>query len=229
MARAFRPRLWPSIATIVMLLLTCGLGAWQMQRLQWKEALLATINQRIHEDPVDIASFRDAEEGNYHPVTVHGVFQNNQAFYLLALSQAGEGGYHVLTPFRLDDGMLLLVDRGWVPYSRRDSFSKIEGRVFLSGILRMPEFPYFSSANDAVQDNWYNVDVTAMGRVAGDVFLPYYVEAETMPTPEFFPVGGQTRVDLPNNHFGYAITWFGLAFILAVIYLLSSFVKADSD
>ena len=59
-----------------------------------------------------------------------------------------------------------------------------------------------------------------MGRAAGVSVLPFYIDAGPASNPGGYPLGGQTNTELPNNHLQYAITWYSLAGVLVVIYLL---------
>ena len=209
-----------------MLPLLIGLGSWQVERLHWKEELVATIIARIHQDPVDIASLA-VDEADYHPATGSGTFLNDKSFYLLAISLTGEGGYHVLTPLHLEDGQFLLVDRGWIPYDMRGkNYARPSDVVRIAGVARIPQYHRIRSQNDPEGNNWYQIDMDMMATRAGvPAFLPYILEADAAPNEGGYPVGGQTRLTLPNNHLSYAVTWYGLALVLIVIYSLSSYRK----
>jgi len=226
--RRFHFRVGPTLATAVMLVLMIGLGTWQVQRLHWKENLIQTINERIHTAPIDVATVEG--DADYRPAKVSGLFQHDHTLYLLALSKTGEGGYHILTPLELDDGRSLLVDRGWVPYDHKDNFFRPIGPVILTGVLRLPEHSWVQPHNDPPQNNWYGIDLIAMAKATNvPAFLPYVLELDATPNMGGYPLGGQTRVTLPNNHFGYALTWYGLALILLIIFGVSSYRKDSAD
>jgi surfeit locus 1 family protein len=134
----------------------------------------------------------------------------------------------VMTPLRLDDGDVVLVERGWVPPEKRDAGARPQGNppgeVAVDGLLRLPppaKPSWFVPANDPAEGQWFWIDLPAMARAAGvPEALPFYVEAGPAPNPGGLPVGGQTRTELPNDHLQYAITWFSLAGALAVIYVI---------
>ncbi len=213
-----------------MLPILIGLGSWQIQRLHWKEGLIATIDARIHREPTDIVSLPPAE-ADYRPATARGIFQNDKSFYLLAISLTGEGGYHILTPLQLEDGRYLLVDRGWISYAMRDKdFSRPSGAVTVHGVARVPEHHRIQSQNDAIHNNWYQIDLSVMAQqISIPAFLPYILEADSNPNEGGYPIGGQTRIELPNNHLSYAVTWYGLALVLVIIYVVSSYRKDVAD
>jgi surfeit locus 1 family protein len=223
-------RLWPTVITVLLLTVLVGLGTWQVKRLEWKEGLIAAMDHRMREEPIEVAALPEAEDETYRAAVARGTFLHEQSFYQLAISLGGEGGYHVLTPLRLEDGRFLLVDRGWVPYGRRQDYDRPMGLVSLAGILRRPEHHWSQPVNDPVKNYWYVPDLSAMAKVAGvPAFLPYVLEVDARPNPGGYPIGGQTRIELPNNHLGYALTWYGLALALLVIYSLSVWRKGSAD
>jgi surfeit locus 1 family protein len=208
-----------ALPAALMFVLLLGLGTWQVERLQWKENLIATINARAHEAPVDVLSLTKTQDLTYLPAKASGAFLNDHAFYLLALSLKGEGGYHILTPLKLEDDRIMLVDRGWVPYDHKTNYLEPSGLVSITGVLRAPEHHMFQTPNDPAHNNWYGIDLAAMSQAAGiPFFFPYVLEIDASPEKGSYPIGGQTRVTLPNNHFGYALTWYALALIWLVIY-----------
>src|ERR1700722_5113879 len=101
----FTFRLIPTFATLVMLTVLIGLGSWQVERLHWKENLIATIHDRMAKSPVDVRSIAgDGGDSEYLPLKATGRFLNDKAMYMNAISLTGEGGYHVLVPMRLKNG-----------------------------------------------------------------------------------------------------------------------------
>ena len=91
----------------------------------------------------------------------------------------------------------------------------------VGGILRRPHHAWNQPANDPERNDWYGIDLEAMARQAGiREFSSLVLEADATPNPGLYPVGGQTRLSLPNNHLGYALTWYGLALALLVIHRL---------
>jgi surfeit locus 1 family protein len=206
-----------------------GLGTWQIQRLHWKEGLTAERDAAISAPPVPLPRSATAAAAlDFHRVEAQGQFLHEHEFYLNATERrSGRGGYLVLTPMQLKDGGIVLVERGWVPPERRNPATRAAGNpagaVSVDGLLRLPPGKpgWFVPANDPARNQWFYVDLLAMARAAGlEGVLPFYVEAGPAPNPGGLPLGGQADTELVNNHLQYAITWFSLAGILAVIYLL---------
>ena len=221
---SFTLRLWPTCLSLLMILILLGLGTWQVKRLVWKEQLVATIAERSKAQPQDVTSIRDMSDVDYRHAEASGVFENDKELYLSSISLNGEGGYHVLTPLDLPNGNTLLVDRGFIPYDKRDPKTRSDGEtigpVTVLGLLRRPIHKWFEPQNDPSKNNWYGIDIDAMAKQAGLTnVLPFVLEADAKENPGGYPVGGQTHISLPNNHLGYALTWYGLALALFVMYL----------
>jgi surfeit locus 1 family protein len=209
-----------------------GLGVWQLQRLQWKEGLIAQIEVRVKAEPVSlkeaVARVHAGEDVSYLRVRAEGKFDNAKELYLFAVSD-GTPGWHVITPLATPDGEMVLVDRGFVPDALKDPAARPQGElsdaVTMTALARPPETQgLFVPDNEIEQNRWFWRDLKAMtetmfGEGAKDV-APFFLEAEKSDIPGGWPRGGETRLDLPNNHLQYAITWFLLALCLVVIYVI---------
>ncbi len=210
------------IAAAPAVLVLVGLGTWQLQRLQWKTELLDTIHEQMAAPPLDLVAIdpRNLDALAWRRVTIKGAFDHGKEMILLARTRNKQAGAHVVTPFRADDGRWLLVNRGWVPRAYEDPARRAQGQVAgalsLDGVTRVPPRPG-GFTPDNVPGQWYWIDIPAMAAAAGVALLPFVVEAGPGDNPGGLPIGGQTRVDIPNDHLGYAFTWFSLAAILIVI------------
>ena len=223
----FRPTLWPTVISVPALIMLIGLCVWQVQRMHWKQDLIADREARVAAEPVALS----AEVGNpahmeFRRVRLEGTFLHDKELYLGARSLNGNPGYHILTPFALTEGGSVLIDRGWVPVERKAPASRAEGQStgnqVVEGIVRMPHGKaWMQPDNEAAKNMWYFVDLPAMAAaMAADFRTDLYVDAGPKENPGNYPVGGQTRIELPNDHLQYAITWGLLAVALAVIYVL---------
>jgi surfeit locus 1 family protein len=225
---SFRPTFWPTVMTFPALLLLLGLGTWQVQRLHWKEGLIAARHEAATGPAVPVPASLAAARGlEFHRVRAVGEFLYDHELYLIASSDRGNPGFDVFTPLRLRDGRLLIVNRGWVPLDRKDPHSRaagqIEGPVAVEGLLRLAggKPSMFTPDNEPGRDMWFWVDLPAMARAAGvGTVLPFYLDAGPAPNPGGWPRGGTTHLELPNHHLQYAITWYALAAGLLVIYVV---------
>lgn len=226
----FRPTLWPTVFAVPAALLLVSLGVWQLQRLERKEALIAELAVRMEAPAIHLPKHIIHPTAlEYRRVVLMGRFIHDKEMYLTGRSYAGMAGFHVVTPFLLQDGRTVLVDRGWVPVGRKDplsrSESQVEGPIRLAGVVRLAGWQGRSLLKPeswSGRDTWVYVDGSAMAKKASLVrpITEVYVDAESMQGPGRLPVGGQTQMNLRNDHLQYAVTWFSLALALVIIYLL---------
>jgi surfeit locus 1 family protein len=224
--------LWPSLFWFVLFAILMALGSWQVHRLHWKEGLIAQRQAAIAGPsiplPATLAAARDLE---FHHVRLEGTFRNRAELYRHAIAADGTAGFHVVTPFVLSSGRTIFVDRGFVPEDRRDPATRAAGQlagpVTVTGLLRLPEGPssWFIPANEPKRNLWFSIDLPAMAAAAAVADpLPFYVDADATPVPGGLPIGGQTYAKLPNDHLQYALTWYGLAALVPIYYVL--FIRA---
>ena len=228
--RRFRPRLWPSLATMAMLAALLAMGSWQLERLEWKRDLVAEMTERgagpaiaLPPPPVDAAALR------YRPIRLQGRFHHDRELYLEARSHQGRVGLHLVVPMTLDDGRVVLVDRGWLPPERRAPETREEGQttgpVSLTATLRTGGwggYDFLRPENDPAGNAWVWMELPRMAGSTGleGVVSDYYLVAGAAPNSNGLPIGRAPGIALPNNHLAYAVTWYALAFALLVIYLL---------
>ncbi len=224
---------WFTVFTLAALALLIGLGFWQLRRLEWKEGLIAEIEARAKGTPISLKEAIEAahagKDPSYYRVRVKGHFENDKERYLYALSTDGEPGWHVITPFDSDEGDLVLIDRGFVPDKLRDPSTRpageLQGEVEVTGLVRLPEKQgLFTPGNDPKANHWFWRDLDGMTfsmfPTATMNPAPLFLEAQKSDVPGGWPQGSQTRLELPNNHLQYAITWFLLAAAGLVIYVV---------
>jgi surfeit locus 1 family protein len=230
--------LWPAVMTVAGVAMLVALGNWQMRRLAWKEGLIGAITERTHADPVplDVAEARAAEGGDveYTRVTARGRLLNDHELDFYAIDERLGPGYHVVTPLRRADGSVVFVNRGYVPLELKDPAKRAagapDGEMEITGLVRRPETPgAFTMANDAAKNIWFWRDLDAMAVAAlgsqpgpdATRVVPFVIEAEAgTGSPESWPKGGVTRVELPNRHLEYAFTWYGLAAALTIVFAI---------
>lgn len=225
----FRPALWPTLFTVPALILLLTLGTWQVQRLVWKLDLIETVERGLKAEPVPLPpGALDPADWSYRRVTVRGVFDHSREYHVLAHSERGNFGYHVVTPLKRSDAPgWVLVSRGWVPTERKAAADRpdgqVAGEVTVTGIVRPPsrQGPFMPD-NDPARNLWYFGDAAGMLAQAGIADAPaLFVDAEaSAAVPGGWPRPGHTRLNFPNNHLAYAFTWYSGAAILAVIYVL---------
>ncbi len=232
---------WGTFWTFLGIALLIGLGVWQIQRAAWKEDMLARITSQMTAEPLDLSTMPPAQlsELDYRRVKLHGHFLHDFGEAPLGpRTYNGQVGWHIITPFEAANGRVWLINRGWVPDDRRDPASRSESwhreEVTVTGIARLPTAPGpFTPTNDPATDHWYWYDLPAMIRAVEMQSPPlmeqilsaaetrWIIEADATATPGTLPQGGITTLQIPNNHRQYALTWFTLAAMLLVFFVLS--------
>ncbi|MEQ9814162.1 MAG: SURF1 family protein [Azospirillaceae bacterium] len=217
----------PTLLTTLMLIVLLGLGVWQVERRVWKNQLIAEIEERMAEEPMALPmAIDDPEHWEFRRVTLTGVIDRSRVLVLANRTLEGQSGVHWIAPVVQQNGATILADLGWVPFEMADADPREHlpvDEVTLTGTLRLPGEPgWFTPDNDVAGNRWFWTDLAAMAEAA-EVRQPMQmllaVGGESVPwAPPPQPVG--TVVDVPNNHLQYAVTWFALAGVLAVIYTL---------
>lgn len=198
--------LFPLLLGLVGGAVLISLGVWQMQRLAWKEAILADISARIVADPVALPANPDPEADRYLPVRAEGVFTGESLDVLVSRKQIG-AGVRVVEVFETE-GRRVMVDRGFVPEGQR-SAPRPPGPAVVVGNLHWPEeVDGFTPEPDARTGLWFARDVPAMAAHLGADPVLIIAREPTVPGIEPIPVDIS---GIPNDHFGYAVQWFGLA------------------
>jgi surfeit locus 1 family protein len=222
--------LGPGLIGLLAVALLCALGIWQLQRLAYKEALLARIEERIHAPAAPLPDEPDwpqlkPEAYEYRRVHVSGTFEHDKEA-LVFRPQAGAVGFLVLTPLRLASGAYVVVNRGFVPSDKRDPLSRpeaqIEGVVAITGLMRPPEERnLFTPADSPEKRIWFTRDPLLIARTYHlQRTAPFSIDADATGAPGGLPQGASTVIAIPNNHLSYAVTWFGLAAALVVVLAL---------
>lgn len=221
------PRVWPVLlASAIGIAILVTLGFWQVERLQWKEGLLAQLAANAAADPVDLASVealqaqgRDVE---FIKVKFRGTYKNDAWKKMISTFEGGQG-WLILTPAVTTDGRAVIVNRGGIPGQMLGNFDRPEGEQEITGTVRTYTRGkgYFDPENDPKANLWYWWDIPAMFATSGlpDAVKPVPFVVQVLPgtASAQFPKPAEPKANLTNNHLGYAITWFGLALTLAAV------------
>jgi len=164
-------------------------------------------------------------------------FFHAKEIYLGASAGAGGIGYQLLTPLEEPGGAIVFVNRGYIPAELKNpakrAAGQVSGTVRVVGLLRLPPNGrpnWFLPDNRPDLNYWFWIDLPAMAAAdAFDRVAPFYIDADAAPNPGGWPKGGVTRLELPNDHLQYAITWFSLAVALIVVYLLYHRRRAGAE
>ncbi len=230
MTTRWRALIVPALFTLLVGATLIGLGVWQLHRLAWKEAIIARIEARTKAPPQPLPPVSSwahlaAADYEYRHVALDGIFRNDEEALVFRGSADDGPGYLVMTPLALRDGGIVLVNRGFVPDALKEKSSRpagqLPGLVHIVGLMRQPEpRNLFTPADDPAKGQFFTRDPTV---IASHLSLadaaPFTVDADATPNPGGWPKGGSTQLEIPNNHFSYALTWFGLALGLFGVFL----------
>ena len=222
MTSRFRRLIGPALMTLVMLIVLLGLGTWQVRRLAWKTAILAQIAQAEAAPPVPLPP--DPSPFIKVAVTGHWLPARTALFGAdVRDTKAGtELGAQLIQPLQRDDGEVILVVRGWVPMKRVAAVATPDGVTTVAGYVHPADTPaWFSAHDDVAGRHFYTLDPSVIGAALGlDHVAQFVLVALGVPSPDVLPVPAESLPRPPNNHLSYAITWYGLAVSLVVIFIV---------
>jgi surfeit locus 1 family protein len=223
---------WLAVFTLAAGAILLSLGFWQLQRLAWKEGLIAAIAARADASPSSLPPQSQwakliPDDYDYRHVEADGQFDyDKEVLVFRGAGPHGLGpGYLVMTPLRLAGGAYVIVNRGYVPQERKEpserSASRIEGKAHITGLMRPPESRnVFTPADDPDKGSYFTRDPGLIATYFGlSPTAPFSIDADDLHVPGGWPLGGTTVRELPNNHLGYAISWFGLAAALVGVFI----------
>jgi surfeit locus 1 family protein len=206
-----RRMILPLLFGLVGCAILIALGVWQLQRLAWKEGILAQISARLTDRPVPLPAVPDPARDKYLPVRVAGRFTGPGIDVLVSVKEGG-AGYRVIAAFQTEDGRRVLIDRGFLPADQR-ARPRIATTAAILGTLHWPdETDSFTPPPDAARGIWFARDVPAMA--AQLQTEPVLIVAREATGDGITPLPVDTR-GIPNNHLSYALTWFSLAAVWA--------------
>ena len=212
----------PGVATLVMLAILIALGTWQVHRLAWKRGLLADIDRAeaapgvaLPPSPPPFLKVRVTGAFHYAETATYGVD-------VRLTPRGNQIGAQLVTPLFRADGPPVLVDRGWAPTDPPRDIAQPTGEVTVEGYVRLPDTPgLFSPADDPAKRIFYTLDPAKIGAaLAVPHVAPFTVVALGGAPSEGYPEPAQGLPRPPNDHLSYALTWYGLAAVLLVIFFL---------
>lgn len=199
------------------------LGNWQLQRLAWKQAMLADIEAQaaidITETRLDLTQAADFQRGY-----ILGTYLNKPPVKIGPRTHEGKSGYHILQPFRTVQGQNIMINRGWVGATDDAPITAPLRNLMIGGYLKSPDHPSaFTPKNQPDQGLWYSADIKGFEAFYDIPLQDHILYQEVMESDR-----PQTFTGLPalkNNHLAYAIFWFGMAGLLVILVGIRMFSK----
>ncbi|NSX56043.1 SURF1 family protein [Parasulfitobacter algicola] len=185
------------------------LGVWQVQRMEWKQDILAQIDNRIGGTPVALPMAPNPETDTYLPVEVTGSNTGKELHVLVSTKSAG-AGYRIISAFETTDGRRIMVDRGFVPTSEKNA-ARSTNNIKIQGNLHWPdEIDSYTPEPDISGNIWFARDVPTMADALNTEPVLVIARTTSATTPAVTPLPIDSA-GIPNDHFEYAVTWFLLA------------------
>jgi surfeit locus 1 family protein len=233
----FQFRLIPLLAMLLCLAVFIYLGLWQSGKGDRLEAELAQRAARNQLGAIKVsAQLLDAEQLRDAPITVSGIYEPSQQFFLDNRQENGLPGVHVITPLKIDgSNTRILVNRGWVGWTQGRSVLPVvatpTGQVQVTGLAFVPSTKKFFLMPDhpeASSQLWERLDLARFARLSGQPLQPVVLlqnQGDAQDTLVRHWAAPENKVSM---HRGYAFQWFGMAVALVIFYLVAGFRKGDA-
>jgi surfeit locus 1 family protein len=216
MSRHMR-KLWvPLLSTAIMLAILISLGVWQLQRREWKAGLLAQIDAAEQQPAIALPS----EPQPFQKVRVEGRFRTDLVALYAFEVRDQKPGAHLIVPLERTGQPTILVDLGFVPDAMPRPIAVEAGAV--EGFIRPAEqASTFSGGDNIAGRHFYTLNPALIGNTLGLAQVaPYTLVALAPLVPRQYPEPAHAMPRPPNDHLNYALTWFGFAITLLVIFIL---------
>jgi cytochrome oxidase assembly protein ShyY1 len=217
----------PSLMSFAMIAVTLSLGVWQIERKAVKESLIAALDARIDAAPQPLPppsewSKLTPERDEFRRVRFAARFTGSDAFVYagagspLRTDVSGPGTW-AFAPAKLANGETVVVDRGFVAEGQQSRIVVPQGEAELVGVIRFPESRgWLTPAEDRAKRLWFLRDHAEIARASGwGTVAPFYIDLESPAPDGGVPKPGAVQPKLRNEHLQYALTWFGLALVVA--------------
>lgn len=227
----FAPGKALSFAVVVALAVLISLGTWQAQKISPKNALVQSIEQGLSAEPMELpVHLDDPQPVAYRRLFFKGIAPDADPVRVFGTNLKGKPGYYLYKPVVREFGRAVLVNFGWVPMELETLPDLPSGAIKVSGVLMLSANPgSFTPPNDISGNVWYTADVFEMAAHFGFGAKDHYhfrLFADHVGDVGSFPLGGQVRVSIPNDHLEYMFTWYGIAAALLAVFLFYGRKKA---
>ena len=218
----FAPGPWPTIGAVALIVLTVSLGNWQAARAKEKLALQELYEQRLRQPAAELSTAQVGDDLLFRHVRAAGEYLADAQLFVDNRVYEGRAGFDVVTPLRLPDGNVVLVERGWIErdakYPAAPAVAVPAGPVEVSGVAVTPPRRFLELGPEAVTGNvWQNLSIERFRAARRQNVLPYVVAAD-VPAPGLVAVRERPDTGI-ERHVEYKLTWYSLAATTAALWL----------
>lgn len=242
MKYTFRPSLWMTLATALMLGVCVKLGMWQYSKADARRTLQTQLNARLSEPAIALpVKIMALENWRYKRVKFTGKYDTRYQLLLDNQVQNTVAGFHVLTPMQVEgSSAYVLVNRGWVARTvasvgeipKPPIIDTPQGSLQVEGDIGLPTNKFFtfdkpSAMGGEWQPVWQNLDMTRYAKSVPFAVQPFVVRLDSKSNAGGFVRDWPPPGERVSMHLGYAYQWFGFAFTLLVIYIVLNIKKVE--
>lgn len=213
-----RQMIIPALFGLIGLIILVLLGNWQVDRLVWKNAMLANIETRLSATPVALPDVLVPEQDRFLSVQVTGEMGEKE-IHVLSSSPATGPGFRIIVPFTLENGRRILVDRGIVPDRFKNQTRPLENGTLFGNLLWANDTDKYTPENDIDGNIWFSRAAGPLAKALDTEPVFLVLRSTTLSTG---PIPIAVGANIPNSHLEYAVTWYGFAIVWAFmsLYLL---------
>ncbi len=211
---------------LITFIILISLGFWQLRRLQEKKLFLASMQENLTFPAIDLSTIQD--NSSYHKIKTNGHFIPNKDIYLYGRRSMSheKDGYYLVTPFKTDENKIILVTRGWFSNRNKNIITQAtteQSHEIIGVTIPSEKTRSYLPANDIKNNVWLTLDLQEASKVLGLNLEKFYLIEESKDISNLdilLPLSINHLADIRNDHLEYALTWFGLASSLIVIYAI---------
>lgn len=215
-----------NITVLITFIILVSLGFWQLSRLKEKKLFLASMQENLTSPAIDLADIQD--NSPYHKIKTTGHFLPDKDIYLYGRRSISheKDGYYLVTPFKTDEDKIILVARGWFSNRNKNIITQAvndQPHELIGVTIPSEKTRSYLLANDIKNNVWLTLDLEEASKVLGLNLENFYLIEESKDISNLdilLPLSINHLAAIRNDHLEYALTWFGIAASLIIIYII---------
>ena len=218
-----------TLACILGIAVMTNLARWQYHRHQERQDFNATLTARFDETPRPLeeilGSGMSLEEIEWLPAIATGTYLPEESLTIVNVSQFGQAGFDPVSPLRLADDRLVIVNRGFLPLAANVP-APPEGEVTVIGRIRLSAERRTGAVTDPSEGDLKEVqriDIERLTPQLGGEVVPVYLELLTSEPADDPSI---SRIAEPEftlgPHLSYTVQWivFSLFVLVGWVFVL---------